>query len=380
MIKTLLLLAVATTMATAQNIGDCQRAYRPAADPADCSALLQIARCFALAGLDEMSNTSATRQAAEQFMLAQQLLQPGCAGAVDRSAPKIRTTRGDVTFEVGEGADVRAFRFRRETVSLFDMSSRLQSVETQQSVTASAVDTAVQQVRSEMAAALSTQASTSASTLAAGLSSLVATSESTLAALVTSNSRAVAAAAAATAATAAAAATAAQDLSTATAAQVNTMNASITAVAARSNIMIGYKECRHSGANNADSVRTVMSCQYRKQRSDTKLVISHNAVMRHINGNSIWQLLVDNQQCRGPGNQGDGNLQIRMHGSNGANQHFPAYVKGMCHRTTAQARLNAGVHTVSFRQTYVSGDSYWGWDSTSRIMVEEWTVDPVNPS
>ena len=45
MIKTLLLLAVATTMATAQNIGDCQRAYRPAADPADCSALLQIARC-----------------------------------------------------------------------------------------------------------------------------------------------------------------------------------------------------------------------------------------------------------------------------------------------------------------------------------------------
>ena len=190
-----------------------------------------------------MSNTSATRQAAEQFMLAQQLLQPGCAGAVDRSAPKIRTTRGDVTFEVGEGADVRAFRFRRETVSLFDMSSRLQSVETQQSVTASAVDTAVQQVRSEMAAALSTQASTSASTLGAALSTQASTSASTLVALNAQVALAIANAA-----------TAAQQLSTATAAQVTTVNTAL--AAATSNItalqlrssgkMVGHAQCEVS--------------------------------------------------------------------------------------------------------------------------------------
>jgi len=186
-----------------------------------------------------MSDTSPTRQAAEQFMLAQQARQPGCAGAVDQTAPKIRTTRGDITYEVGEGADVRAFRFRRETVSLFDMSSRLEAVENQ----ASTAEGAVQEVRSEMAAALSTQASTSASTLGAALSTQASTSASTLVALNAQVALAIANAA-----------TAAQQLSTATAAQVTTVNTAL--AAATSNItalqlrssgkMVGHAQCEVS--------------------------------------------------------------------------------------------------------------------------------------
>ena len=30
--------------------------------------------------------------------------------------------------------------------------------------------------------------------------------------------------------------------------------------------------------------------------------------------------------------------------------------------------------------TDVTGDSYWGWDSTSQIMIEEWEHDAVNPN
>lgn len=361
MIKTVLVLVVATTMATAQNIGDCQRDFRPTADADDCSALLQLARCFGVAGLDEMSDTSPTRQAAEQFMLAQQARQPGCAGAVDQTAPKIRTTRGDITYEVGEGADVRAFRFRRETVSLFDMSSRLEAVEER----ASTAEGAVQEVRSEMAAALSTQASTSASTLVA-LNAQVA--------LAIAN-----------------AATAAQQLSTATAAQVTTMNTALAAAtasigteitAATSNItalqlrpsgkMIGHAQCEHRGANGADRPSTIVqSCTFRKTRSDTFWVISHYADTRQISGSSNWQIEVDSQPCRDRNNNVKGSIDAAFHGA-GPNMHRPMYIRGICYRTVNQAVIPAGNHVVRWRQTRTSGDSYWGWESSSRIMVEEW--------
>ena len=95
MMRTLLLVGSSTVMVSAQSVGDCQRNFRPAADPGDCSSIFQLARCYAVAGLDEMLDTSATRQAAEQFLLAQQGVHPACVDAVDPASmiPKIRTSR-----------------------------------------------------------------------------------------------------------------------------------------------------------------------------------------------------------------------------------------------------------------------------------------------
>lgn len=94
------------------------------------------------------------------------------------------------------------------------------------------------------------------------------------------------------------------------------------------------------------------------------MVISHNAVMRHISGNSRWQLDVDNQDCRTANGSPNGGLRIRLHGS-GGNYHFPAYIKGVCYRTTGQARLNSGSHVISMRQTCKDSPI---WVPTGRIL------------
>ena len=90
------------------------------------------------------------------------------------------------------------------------------------------------------------------------------------------------------------------------------------------------------------------------------MVISHNAVMRHISGNSRWQLDVDNQDCRLANGNSNGGLRIRLHGS-GGNYHFPAYIRGVCYRTTGQARLNAGNHVITMRQTCKDSNTWAPW-------------------
>jgi len=98
-------------------------------------------------------------------------------------------------------------------------------------------------------------------------------------------------------------------------------------------------------------------------------VIAHNADTRQINGHSEWRIEVDNQPCRDRGNSNRGSIDASYHGT-GENMHRPMYVRGICYRTVNQAPIRAGNHAVRWRQTYTSGDSYWGWNSNSRLMVE----------
>ena len=83
---------------------------------------------------------------------------------------------------------------------------------------------------------------------------------------------------------------------------------------------------------------------------------------------------VDGQPCRDRSNNIKGNLDASFHGA-GPNMHRPMYIRGICYRTASVARIAAGNHAVRWRQTYTSGDSYWGWNSNARLMVEvrPWT-------
>ena len=134
--------------------------------------------------------------------------------------------------------------------------------------------------------------------------------------------------------------------------------------------MVSYKQCEHRGANGADSSRTVvMTCTFPKTRNDTFWIISHSADTRQINGHSEWQMEVDGAPCRDRRNNRLGSIDTSFHGG-GPNMHRPMYVRGICYRTTRSSIIGAGNHQVRWVQTYTSGNSYWGWNSNSQLMVE----------
>lgn len=342
---------------SAQSVTNCISHWSAPASARDCASILALARCFALAGLDEMDSLDTLRQSAEQFLLEKQRDQPACTDTTENATPKMRTARGDVEFEVSESNDIRAFRFRRETVSLFDVSSRLQTVEgltTGVPATVSAaMATMSTQVAAELLAArtqtderLSTQQSAMVATIAEARSEVA-----TLSAAVATQSAAVASASTA----------------------ISALSANMTAVQDRgTGLLVGYTECSHTGSNSMPSPRVVMRCSFVKKRSDTILVLSHNAVMRQINGVSYWRLEVDNQACRSQTNSPNGDLKISFHGSQSVNLHRPMMLRGTCPRTVNQARINAGAHSLGFRLFEMSADPYWGWAATSRLMIEEY--------
>ena len=135
-------------------------------------------------------------------------------------------------------------------------------------------------------------------------------------------------------------------------------------------INAGIDEMTASGANGADaSSVVVLTCTFRKTRADTYWIISHNADTRQISGSSNWRIEVDGQPCTDRSNNRKGSIDAAFHGA-GPNMHRPMYVRGICYCTANQAVIRPGNHAVRWRQTRTSGDSYWGWESNSRIMVE----------
>jgi len=144
--------------------------------------------------------------------------------------------------------------------------------------------------------------------------------------------------------------------------------------------IVGWHQCEQTGSNGADNSGFVaMTCTYTKKRDDTIMMISVNSNQRQINGNSMWRFQVQSansggwRECRGPQNQGNGNIYTRYHGCCGVDLHRPMYVGGACHRTDNNQPIKKGRFSARWIQTYVHYDSYWNWESSARMILEERT-------
>lgn len=273
-------------------------------------------------------------------------------------------------------ADISTLRDELSTeVRRVELDAQTQLVATADSIRSTAVDASTSTSR-----ALSTIRTTAVSTSTAVASSLstirstaVSAASTTTLGFSAANTQRAQMRAQLTAATTAQITANSNQLFTRMTAITSALSRTIAAVAARpQGKMIGHQQCEHRGANGANSRSTVvLTCTFRKLRTDTYWVIAHNADTRQINGHSEWRIEVDNQPCRDRGNSNRGSIDASYHGS-GENMHRPMYVRGICYRTANQAPIRAGNHAVRWRQTYTSGDSYWGWNSNSRLMVEEW--------
>lgn len=141
-------------------------------------------------------------------------------------------------------------------------------------------------------------------------------------------------------------------------------------------LLVGFRECGKRSNSGADQNGwEFMKCYYNKKQANTILYISIATNGRQINGRSDWKFYVDNLECRGPGNQGQGNLYTAFHGSGSADLHFPYYIGGNCWKTSNNRPIGVGNHEIMWKQTYVSSDSYIGWETNSKIRIEEWLPD-----
>lgn len=141
-------------------------------------------------------------------------------------------------------------------------------------------------------------------------------------------------------------------------------------------LLVGFRECAKRSNSGADQNGwEFMKCYYDKKQANSILHISIATNGRQINGASHWRFYVDNMECRGPGNQGQGNIYTGFHGSGSADLHFPYYIAGNCWKTSNNQPIGVGNHEVMWKQTSVSSDSYIGWETNSKIRVEEWLPD-----
>jgi len=383
----------------------CQTAYSDYTGDSDCDALVTLAKCFAVAGVDTLPMSDATRRHADDFLAGQQG-KAKCYDYEQEGAPAITINDGDMEIDVDGVKDIRIVRYRRDTVSLFDMYEDIQAMETFQTETFPSMFADVEALAQGAADQATENAANLAKKVADDLGEIDRKIASATVALngkidamsqssnkeratlkqMLEKSMADGVTSAKSATTSALSAQGSSDaskfsaLESALAKLTADNNADKKTIDENKPTIVGWHQCEQTGSNGADNSGFVaMTCAYTKKRDDTFMHISVNSNQRQINGNSMWRFQVQSansggwRECRGPQNQGNGNIYTRYHGSRGVDLHRPMYVGGVCYRTDNNQPIKKGRFSARWIQTYVHYDSYWNWESSARMILEERT-------
>jgi hypothetical protein len=342
-------------------------------------------------GVETLPLGDSTRTLAEDILVGMQA-KANCDGVVPEINPTIRTKRGDLEFDVDGTQDIKIFRYRRETVSLFDMVERVAELETQGAAlpeklaasgaiaqaAVSAIETSSAKLEQDLAAqakSLGDDISTANTAAANARTSLKSELAASIAAGV-AQAKSDAATALATEALRSETKFAALD---ARVKALDTKSAATAASALKNKpFVVGWNQCDKQGGNGADSQRVVvMECSYVKKQDDTIMHLSINANQRQINGHSRWRIEVNTvnsggfKPCTDIANHAKGGIYTRYHGSRSVDLHRPAYLGGACVKTSNNQLIKKGKMTMRYIQTDVSSDSYWNWESSARMIMEE---------
>jgi hypothetical protein len=340
----------------------------------DCDAVVAFGRCISLAGVHALKNGASVRVATEAVYLEAQKQVPGCDGHDDKSVAGkslLRNTRGDVKFDLHEGKDVKLFRFRRETVSVFDLADRLTDAEAEGKALAEAVDvltadvketnrTLVEFVQDTVDGVVKDQAD-KLSKFQKEVNAHVADAVKNLTEQMTAMKAEVDS-------------------------TVNELKEDIddNVKGAIAEVNLPWKQCTYSVWNRgSDSDANVMTCYFDKERDDTVLKITHHGDIRVINSELRFEIKVDDDRCvldkswnnQNPDNKnygGDaGRLEGWIHDSRSGNRHANQVVQGYCGFTNSKGQIKKGRHKITLFLDHRSNDIYYGWHYPQRMLVEE---------
>merc|ERR1719345_60617 len=125
------LAAMAAAEVDVMGILACQTEYSAYDGDNDCDALVTLAKCFANAGVDQLSVSDATRRMADDFLTGQQS-KAKCFQYEQEGSPAINVNDGHLEIDVDGEKDIRIVRYLKDTVSLFDLSEDIKGMEAYQ--------------------------------------------------------------------------------------------------------------------------------------------------------------------------------------------------------------------------------------------------------
>lgn len=131
-----------------------------------------------------------------------------------------------------------------------------------------------------------------------------------------------------------------------------------------------WKECAWKDLNENKDNGVVMTCSFKKQSNDTSLKVFVASNLRITNCDICckrWYVTFNGTECSNPVPI-DGVVYM-WKGKGTQNLHRPRVIAGHCHKVptgTVNVQFNVGNC-----RGYGNADAYTGWNSSSRIFIEE---------
>ncbi|XP_078343513.1 collagen triple helix repeat-containing protein 1-like isoform X3 [Oculina patagonica] len=132
--------------------------------------------------------------------------------------------------------------------------------------------------------------------------------------------------------------------------------------------LANWKQCVWKGETDTDNGK-IKECSFNKLRSDTALKVSYQGNIRIYTsaGCNRWYFKFNGNECSGPMTI-DSVLYNYWPGGL-SNIHRPHFFEGYCENLTrGTVRVELWVGKCRY---WTQGDAYTGWESVSRIMIEE---------
>jgi hypothetical protein len=138
-----------------------------------------------------------------------------------------------------------------------------------------------------------------------------------------------------------------------------------------------WKQCTWKNINDGKDIGKVVECDYIKKYDNTALRMAWSGTLRSAyNCNACckrWYFTVGDQECSTPGAI-DGVVYTNMLQGQTTDLHHHRHIEGYCTGTSA-GPIKKGNLKIAFWigncAGYSDHDGYTGWNSTSRVMIEE---------
>ncbi|XP_070557266.1 collagen triple helix repeat-containing protein 1-like [Ptychodera flava] len=134
------------------------------------------------------------------------------------------------------------------------------------------------------------------------------------------------------------------------------------------------KQCAWFDLNDGRTDGIITTCEFKKQSDTTALRVLWNGDMRQMSANdtpscSRWYFTFNGVECSSP-------LPIDgvMYSNTADNRHRKTSIEGLCFGIYA-GRVNVEFRIGGCRYEGTRGHAYTGWNSVSRIIVEEMQLD-----
>ncbi|XP_014679080.1 PREDICTED: collagen triple helix repeat-containing protein 1-like [Priapulus caudatus] len=129
-------------------------------------------------------------------------------------------------------------------------------------------------------------------------------------------------------------------------------------------------QCTWDASNDDTDIGVIHQCAVKKRTNTTGLHVRWSGNLRNIKsgGNSCsrWYITLNGAECNNPAR-----IDAQIYDStDGHNMHIPSSIEGICYMLPAGPVL-VQLHTGDCRPGHGHGNTYTGWSSVSRMIVEE---------